>query len=71
MISVSLSKITLGHICETWIKRKKKEEVSPDKGRKIKRSRKRQAKLTEEHNKDMAAQREGMTYETRVVFKAA
>ena len=34
-------------------------------------SQKRQVKLTEEHNKDMVPQREGVTYETGVAFKAA
>ena len=52
-------------------KKKRKGELAQTKEGKSKRSHKRKQKLTEEHNKDMAAQREEVTYESGVVFKTA
>ena len=52
-------------------KKRRKRELPQTKEGKSKRSHKRKLKLTEEHKKDMTAQREGVTYKTGVVFKAA
>ena len=51
--------------------KQRKKELAQTKEGKSRRSRKRHKKLTEEHQKDMAAQKEGMTYETGAAFKTA
>ena len=52
-------------------KKRRKNELAQTNEGKAKRSKKRKQKLTDEHKKDMAAQKEGVTYESAIAFKSA
>ena len=57
--------------CEHKDKKRRKKQLAQTKEEKAKRSQSRKEKLTEEDNKDMAAQKQGVTYESALAFKSA